>query len=124
MRLRYSDTEPKLAAFISMYTSPTSAAKPSASSPPVPEVARRMIQPPASGKATNVIAFHSVSRTERRRATSSASTETAPMNAAGAGPSSAIASTSARNDPDMRTRRSSIVIASLPIASTSSSSTR
>ena len=45
------------------------------------------------------------------------------MAAAGAGPSSAIARTSARNEPEIRIPRNSIVRTSLPIARTSSSST-
>ena len=55
--------------------------------------------------------------------TPSTSIEPAPIAAAGAGPSSAIARTMARNDAEMRNPRNSIVMTSLPAASTNSSST-
>ena len=45
------------------------------------------------------------------------------MATAGAGPSSAIARTIARNEPEIRIPRNSIVRTSLPMASTSSSKT-
>ena len=47
----------------------------------------------------------------------------APITAAGAGPSSAIASTMARNEPVMRTFRTSTVMTSLPMQSTKRSPT-
>ena len=43
-----------------------------------------------------------------------------PMATAGAGPSSAIASTSPRNEPEIRKRLASSVMKSLPITSTAS----
>ena len=50
--------------------------------------------------------------------------EVAPMTAAGAGPSSAIANTMAKNEPDTRMPRNSMVSMSLPTASTSRRKTR
>ena len=59
----------------------------------------------------------------RRYSIASIPVAATPMTAAGAGPSSAIAMTSARNEPETRRPRNSIVRTSLPIARTSSSRT-
>ena len=61
-----------------------------------------MIRPPTSGNVANVARLASRSEPGLRARTWSKSTLATPIAAAGAGPSSAMASTSARNEPEMR----------------------
>ena len=80
--------------------------------------------PPISGNTANVAAFHSALGSGRRQTASATTTDASAIAAAGSGPSSAIASTSAANEPDRRAPRKWIVIASPATAITSNAVAR
>ena len=105
-RLVDGDQSAKFRKFVIMKTSSTTAAKPSPSASPGMIVRRgvRMSRPADDrerGVDDDVAA--SAFATARREMKASTSDEPAPIAAAGAGPRSAMARTSARNEPVMRT---------------------
>ena len=82
-----------------------------------------MINPPISGKVVHTATFIKARCQGRRETAISISADAAPIAAAGAGPKSAIASTSARKEPEIRIPRNSMVSESLPTARTRRSRT-
>ena len=115
----------KLSAFVSMNTTSTAAPNASGSSLAVKgSLTNAAISvDPTSGKKEYVPRLIVTGSHPRQSSAASTSTDAVAMATAGAGPRSAMASTSARNEPDIRTPRTSTVSASLPTARTRSSST-
>jgi hypothetical protein len=110
--------------FVTMKTATTVSDRPSASSPTSSPVSRpSAMRPPASGNTAHVTTLLSPRSHVRRERIASISDAEAPMAAAGAGPSSTMASTMARKDPETRTPRNSTVSTSLTTASENSSRT-
>ena len=81
------------------------------------------IRPPTTGKTAHVTTLLSPRSHVRLERIASISDADAPMAAAGAGPSSTMASTMARNEPETRTPRKSTVSTSLITASENRSRT-